>query len=79
MLLSDTTLPDRVGAAVHHNPYLNGRRLSVLPDSGRVILEGVVNSYYHKQMAQEALRRIDGVRSIDNRLQVVTTYRRGTL
>ena len=73
MLLSDTTLPDRVGAAVHHNPYLRGRRLSVLSDSGRVVLEGVVNSYYQKQMAQEAIRRIDGVRWIENRLEVLSS------
>jgi osmotically-inducible protein OsmY len=30
----------------------------------------VVNSFFQKQMAQEALRRIEGVESIENHLQV---------
>jgi hypothetical protein len=35
-------------------------------------VEGVVGSFYQKQMAQETLRRIDGVGSIENRLEVVS-------
>jgi len=61
----------RVGAAIHHSPYLFGRKLCVSAEAGRVTLSGVVASYYQKQMAQESLRRIDGVQSIDNRLEVL--------
>ena len=34
------------------------------------MLRGVVNSYYQKQMAQEAIRRVEGVQSIENHLEV---------
>jgi len=37
---------------------------------GRIILRGTVASYYQKQMAQETLRKIDGVEEIENHLQV---------
>ena len=71
-MIADTmTIEERVDAAVQHNPYLLGRKLRVATDAGRVTLRGVVNSYYQKQMAQETLRRIDGVQCIDNRLEVL--------
>jgi osmotically-inducible protein OsmY len=37
---------------------------------GRVVLKGMVRSYFQKQMAQEAIRRLDGVQEIQNELQV---------
>ena len=40
---------------------------------GRVTLHGTVHSYYQKQMAQEALRRLEGVQTIDNRIEVSWT------
>jgi osmotically-inducible protein OsmY len=35
-----------------------------------VRLQGTVGSFYQKQMAQELLRRVDGVERIENQLQV---------
>jgi osmotically-inducible protein OsmY len=35
-----------------------------------VVLKGVVHSYFQKQMAQEAVRHVDGVQHIDNELEV---------
>ncbi len=35
-----------------------------------IVLTGVVPSFHLKQMAQEAIRTVEGVRRIDNRLQV---------
>ncbi len=35
-----------------------------------MVLKGTVNSYFQKQMAQEAIRRVDGVELIDNQLEV---------
>jgi osmotically-inducible protein OsmY len=35
-----------------------------------VILRGKVGSYFQKQMAQEALRGVDGVEAIENCLEV---------
>uniref|UniRef100_A0A7C4LJV6 BON domain-containing protein n=1 Tax=Schlesneria paludicola TaxID=360056 RepID=A0A7C4LJV6_9PLAN len=39
-------------------------------DDGVVVLTGRVRSYYHKQLAQEALRRLTGIGRIHNELCV---------
>lgn len=39
-------------------------------EEGRVVLHGSVRTFFQKQMAQEVIRRIDGVQRIDNLLQV---------
>jgi len=64
-------LNDRVLTALERNPYLAGRQLRFETDHGRITLHGVVRSYFQKQMAQEAVRRIDGIREIHNELEVV--------
>ncbi len=38
---------------------------------GVLVLRGRVSSYYHKQMAQEAVRRLRGVEEICNVVEVV--------
>ncbi|WP_460166102.1 BON domain-containing protein [Thermostilla marina] len=68
---SGGVLADRIGAALERNPYLMGRVFRFETDRGRVILRGVVETYFQKQMAQEALRGVDGVEEIDNELEVV--------
>lgn len=65
-------LNDRVLTALERNPYLAGRQLRFETDHGRVTLRGVVRSYFQKQMAQEAVRRIDGIQEIHNELEVVS-------
>ncbi len=35
-----------------------------------MILRGVVRSYFQKQMAQEALRHVEGIEEICNELEV---------
>jgi len=73
MLTPTTTkhlLNDRLHSAISVDPYLSNRNLRVETEAGRVTLHGVVNSYFHKQMAQEALRRLDGVEEIENLLEV---------
>ena len=62
---------EEVEGAVQASPYLDGRKLRIETESGRVILHGTVRSYFQKQMAQEALRRVAGVQRIDNRLVVL--------
>jgi hypothetical protein len=39
---------------------------------GVLVLRGCLPSYCLKQIAQEAVARLEGVAAIDNRLQVVT-------
>lgn len=36
----------------------------------QVFLTGIVNSYYEKQLAQESIGRIQGIRQVHNRLNV---------
>ncbi|HTN76601.1 MAG TPA: BON domain-containing protein [Pirellulaceae bacterium] len=64
------TLADRVDSVIQASPYLTGRNLRFETEAGRVTLKGVVNTYFQKQMAQEALRKLDGVTAIENELEV---------
>jgi osmotically-inducible protein OsmY len=70
MQLESTTLAERVEGAIVANPYFSGRRLRFEAEEGRVVLSGSVSTYFQKQMAQEIIRRIEGVREIDNCLEV---------
>jgi osmotically-inducible protein OsmY len=66
----DMPLDDRVLTALERNPYVGRRCLRFETSEGRVTLRGVVDSYFQKQMAQEAVRHIDGVAEIANELEV---------
>ena len=52
------------------SPYLPARKVQIEVEEGHVRLEGTVRTYFQKQMAQEMLRRLDGVETIENLLQV---------
>lgn len=67
----DAVLLDRVDTILSTSPYLSRRKVRLESDAGRVTLRGEVDSFFQKQMAQEAIRRIDGVREIQNELEVV--------
>jgi osmotically-inducible protein OsmY len=66
-------LDDRVLTALERNPYVSRRNLRFETSSGRVTLKGVVRSYFQKQMAQEAVRHLEGVQEIANELEVSWT------
>lgn len=70
MSAAESTLNSLISSAIERHPYLRRRQLRFETQEGRVVLRGVVKSYYHKQMAQEALRRLDGVNAIENNLEV---------
>ena len=63
-------LDDRVLNALERNPYLTHRNLRFETQEGRVVLRGVVKTYFQKQMAQESLRNVEGVAEISNELEV---------
>jgi len=63
-------LSDKVFTALERNPHTARRNLRFETEQGRVTLRGVVGTYYQKQMAQEAVRRVDGVAEIANELEV---------
>jgi len=63
-------LSQRIYEALTTNPHVPSRQVRVEATDGRVILKGNVRSFFQKQMAQEAIRRVDGVEQIDNLLEV---------
>lgn len=65
-------LDHKVHSILKANPYFSGRSLRFETESGRVTLRGVVRSYFQKQMAQEALRHVEGIDEIQNELEVAT-------
>ena len=68
--LSAIPLLDKVQGALNRSPYLSRRQVQIEASDGNVRLEGTVNSFYQKQMAQELVRRVDGVETIVNQLEV---------
>jgi osmotically-inducible protein OsmY len=67
-----TNLRDQVDLAFSRNLSLSGRHVRVETHGDHVVLRGFVRSYYQKQMAQETLKSIPGLRRIDNEIEVIT-------
>ena len=63
-------LHEQVRSALDQSPYVCQNQVQIEAASGKVRLEGTVGSFYQKQMAQELVRRIDGVERVVNQLQV---------
>ena len=68
--LETGSLINDVESALDSSPHLSRRRMRIEAFNGVVRLEGAVNTYFQKQIAQELLRRVDGVKRVENRLQV---------
>ena len=66
-------LQNRVHFVLARDPYIGGRDVQYEIIDRDVLLKGCVRTYYQKQMAQESLRKIDGIRRIVNELNVVGT------
>ncbi len=65
-----TELRHRVDIAIKGNPHLNGNLVFCQEESGIVVLHGRVGTFFQKQMAQEVLKRLEGVEKIINELEV---------
>lgn len=61
-----------IESVISRSSLLSGKNLRFEIHEDAVVLRGVVRSYYHKQLAQESLRKIDGLRQINNEIEVVT-------
>jgi len=73
--LPDSSLPEsplleKLRGALSQSHFLSPRQVRVETVGGNVRLEGTVGSFYQKQMAQELVRRVDGVETVENQLQV---------
>jgi len=70
-------LAERVEAHLRSNPYLALKNVSCEGTVGRekegvMVLRGCLPSYYLKQIAQTVVAQVEGVRQIENRIQVVS-------
>lgn len=65
-----SAMNQQIATAIVQSPHLNSRQIKVRTNQGRVVLCGSADTFFEKQMAQEALRGIDGITSIENELQV---------
>ncbi len=59
-----------ISTVISGHPHLKRHKVHVEAQQGHVVLRGVVHSYYQKQLAQEAVWRLEGVHSIENHLEV---------
>ncbi len=65
-----STLANEIHGTLEESPYISTQEMQINTDQGLVRLEGTVRSFFQKQMAQELIRRMDGVERIDNLLRV---------
>jgi len=63
-------LEDRIHTALASSPYLESNHLRIEAQQGAVRIHGQVGTFFEKQMAQETVRRLDGVERVENLLEV---------
>ena len=69
--VADFELQRRILNYLASRSYLSFRLIDVQVRDGIVTLTGQLTSFYEKQVAQESCRRVAGVRSIVNEIEVV--------
>ena len=63
----------RVHFVLTRCPYFSRHDVQCEINDQDVVLKGSVRTYYQKQMAQESLRKVGGIRSIVNELNVIAS------
>lgn len=66
----DRLIVDSVHRALRASGYGQLLKLKVYCEHGSVRLQGSVPTYYLKQVAQSVLKGIDGIRNVDNDVNV---------
>jgi osmotically-inducible protein OsmY len=69
-------ITERAESELRRNAYFALKNIACEYQNGVLILTGCLPTYYLKQVAQEAIARIDGVERVDNRIEVVSPSRR---
>lgn len=64
---------DLIANLLRQAPQLSARSIEWCFEDGTLVLRGRVTSFYQKQMAQTAARRLPGVERIINELEVERT------
>jgi osmotically-inducible protein OsmY len=62
---------DTAKQRILYQPHLTMQRVWCEFEQGRLFLRGQVPSFYFKQLAQEAVTGIEGVRQVVNEIEVV--------
>jgi hypothetical protein len=70
-MVSSPPAESRAAVALRHSPIPALRTLAIEETHEAVVIQGSVNSYYLKQLAQEALMPHLGGRALHNRVAVV--------
>ena len=65
-----TPLERAAESALRNSSYHDLALLTCRVRQGRATLQGTVRSFYLKQLAQERLRKLDGIQQIVNRIVV---------
>ena len=68
--MSDDKLRSQVEDELRWDPRVDGAAVSILADDGKVTLRGTVGTFREKRAAEKAARRVHGVTSVANQLQV---------
>ena len=68
---ADEDLKRRVAGFLNHLHFPNIHELNVTVEHGVVSVNGVVPSYYEKQVALNACRRVAGVLVLDDQIEVI--------
>lgn len=69
-VIDDTAIHTKVKAALVNDPVVAGTSINVDVNRGVVSLSGAVNGDVEKTKAEDIVRGIDGVRSVENNLIV---------
>lgn len=73
---SDTLIRDDVQFELKYDPKITSSDIGVAVKDGVVTLTGYVSSYWEKDAAEKAAKRVYGVRGVANDLQIKLTYSR---
>jgi osmotically-inducible protein OsmY len=63
-------IAEAAGDRLRNSPYAEVRDISCQCDRGMLFLRGRLSTFYHKQVAQEAVAGLAGVRQVVNEIEV---------
>jgi osmotically-inducible protein OsmY len=79
-LTEQAVLVERAENRLRSNPYLALKNITCSQaGDGALVLRGCLPSYYLKQVAQTVVGQVEGVRRVDNQIQVLAPTRREPL
>jgi hypothetical protein len=68
--MANSPLLYRLDKALRNHPHLTRQPVFLERQQDQLIVRGTVRSYYHKQVIQEAIRKVDGETEIKNLVEV---------